>query len=108
MLYLSSWMNLLPVSYTHLDVYKRQGMARVSFSRGEVLAVLVSAAPLPHRRELVALLRERVPGLVGVVENRNDRRTNAILGRDNEVLWGKGTLTEELMGLTFQLSLIHI
>lgn len=82
----------------------RHGMARVSFSRGEVLAVLVSAAPLPHRRELVALLRERVPGLVGVVENRNDRRTNAILGRDNEVLWGKGTLTEELMGLTFQLS----
>lgn len=82
----------------------RHAMARVAPASGQVMAVAVSAGPLPHTEELVARLRSEVPGLVSVIENRNSARTNAVLGQHNRTLWGADYLTEELMGLTFRLS----
>ncbi len=72
---------------------------------GEVLAVLVTAAaPLPHVKELIEMLREAVPHLVGVVQNINERPGNVILGRRQRLLWGQDSLTDRLGSLRFKIS----
>lgn len=73
--------------------------------RGEVLVVLVcTKTDLPYEVELVKILKERVPGLVGVVVNINSQFTNVIMGRDCLVLWGREYLFDGLGELQFRIS----
>ena len=44
-------------------------------------------------------------GIIGVVQNLNERDTNAILGPKTRVLWGKDRLAETVGDLTLNLSL---
>ena len=74
-------------------------------SRGEALVCVVAWGPvLPNGEGLVSALREREPGLVGVVLNVNPADTNVILGPEYHTLWGRDHLEEELCGYTFRLS----
>ncbi len=83
----------------------RHIITRTSFSRGELLLVLVTnGRELPGKEQLVARLVERVEGLVGIVQNINTRRGNAIVGAENLLLWGRDYVEEELGGLRFQVS----
>ncbi|MFY9447224.1 MAG: 23S rRNA (uracil(1939)-C(5))-methyltransferase RlmD [Dethiobacteria bacterium] len=83
----------------------RYVVARTSWSREELILVLVTAGSRLHRsEELVGLLRERLPALKGVVQNINRSRGNYAFGPENRLLFGRDRLTEELLGLTFQLS----
>ena len=54
---------------------------------------------LLNRKSLVDL------GLVGVVRNFNNQKTNTIFGNKTEKLWGQDFLTDRLGDLEFQLSL---
>lgn len=80
----------------------RHAMARAS--EAGVLAVVVTAGPLPHQDALVDLLRQRVPGLIGVVHNRNDADSNVILGPAYVTLWGEARLPVSICGLDFSVS----
>lgn len=81
----------------------RHIMARVAKS-GESMAVIVSSARLPHEKELSALLRAGIPGLVSIYININKRRDNVILGDQCHLLWGQERLQDTLCGFTFDLS----
>ncbi|MCL6451509.1 MAG: 23S rRNA (uracil(1939)-C(5))-methyltransferase RlmD [Acetobacteraceae bacterium] len=84
----------------------RHVVGRVAAATGRVLAGLVTNGPmLPGAGRVVARLRKRVPGLVGVVQNLNPRRTNVILGPSQRVLWGEGWIDDRLGGLSFRVSL---
>jgi len=73
--------------------------------KGEALCcVVVREDALPFWDKLVERLREVVPALVGVVLNVNSKDTNVILGPDYRTLWGRDWLEEELLGLSFRLS----
>ena len=52
----------------------------------------------------MSLLRRAVPDAVGVVLGVNTQPTGAVLGREYRTLWGENTLTDQLCGLTFRLS----
>ena len=80
----------------------RHAMARAS--EAGVLAVVVTAGPLPYQDALVDLLRQRVPGLIGVVHNRNDADSNVILGPAYVTLWGEARLPVSIGGLDFSVS----
>ena len=54
---------------------------------------------LLNRKSLIDL------GIVGVVRNINNHKTNAILGDTTKTLWGQDFLTDRLGDLEFQLSL---
>ena len=69
-----------------------------------LLCVIVNGTKLPHEPELVSLLRRAVPDAVGVVLGVNTQPTGAVLGREYRTLWGENTLTDQLCGLTFRLS----
>ena len=81
-------------------LYMRKG-----FASGQVMVCIVAnAASLRGEERLCELLRESVPGLSGVLLNRNTERTNVVLGKENRVLWGSELLEDTLCGLRFTLS----
>ena len=91
------------------DERTRQGLLRHLYVRtngaGESLVcIFANGRELPHEAELVALLREASPRIVGVVLGVNTQPTGAILGKEYRTLWGTDVLTDELCGLTFRLS----
>ena len=69
-----------------------------------LVCIFANGRELPHEAELVALLREASPRIVGVVLGVNTQPTGAILGKEYRILWGTDVLTDELCGLTFRLS----
>ena len=91
------------------DERTRQGLLRHLYVRtngaGESLVcIFANGRELPHEAELVALLRETSPRIVGVVLGVNTQPTGAILGKEYRTLWGTDVLTDELCDLTFRLS----
>ena len=82
----------------------RHVMSRVSRAGRIMVAVVATACPLPHERELLAMLRAGVPGLASVYVNVNRRGDNVILGLENHLLYGEERLRDTLCGFQFSLS----
>ncbi|MBM3463733.1 MAG: 23S rRNA (uracil(1939)-C(5))-methyltransferase RlmD [Armatimonadetes bacterium] len=73
----------------------RHVIARVSEAHDEALVVVVATREaLPREDEFVAMLRARVPEVVGVMVNENTRRTNVILGPRTRHVWGRDHIVE--------------
>lgn len=89
---------------------KRRGLIRHCLIRlgqhsGQILVCLVTASAIfPARRQLVERLRQRHPEITTLVMNVNSRSTSVVLGQQERVLWGKGTITDRCCGLDFTLS----
>lgn len=82
----------------------RHVMARVSAANGEVMAAIVTKGKLPQKEALIEHLRNRIPGLVSILHNRNDAETNVIFGPEFSTLWGKDRLYDTICGLRFAVS----
>lgn len=79
-------------------------VVRRGFATKDVLLTLVTnGTNLPHREAFVNRLRKRHPELTSIVQNVNDRRTNAILGTRNSTLFGFGIMHDKLLGCTFEI-----
>lgn len=74
---------------------------RSSMSGGLLLVLVANGEELPHADELVSLLRERLPGLAGVVLNVNRSDTNVVMGERCVTLWGRDAIEETLCGISF-------
>lgn len=76
----------------------RHIMARVGTGTGEAMAILVtSIRRFPQGYEFGRRMLEGVPGLVSVVQNVNEERTNIVLGKENRLLAGKPHI-DDVMG----------
>ena len=97
----------------HIDPYNedyrtgiiRHVLIRTSKSTNEVMVVLVSNADtFPGRNNFVKELVKNRPEISTVIQNTNKRDTNVILGESDKVLFGKGFITDEILGLKFNIS----
>ena len=91
------------------DELTHNGLVRHVYVRtnrtGESLVCLIcNGTKLPHLNALIDALQEAVPGMVGLVLSINREKTNVILGKDYQTLWGQDFLYDTLCGLTFKLS----
>lgn len=90
------------------DETRHQGCVRHVVTRttrgGDVMVILVGTGLLPSLAPLLASLREEVAGLRSVQFSPNPERTNVILGKTCQTLWGEDTLVEPLKELSFRLS----
>lgn len=78
---------------------------RTAQATGEMMVcAVVNGRELPHTPELVNALLEKEPHIKSIVLNKNKADTNVILGEQCKTLWGQDTITDELCGLTFQIS----
>ena len=83
----------------------RHVLVRVGHNSGEIMVVLVLASPvMPSKNNFVKALRKEHPEITTVVVNVNDKFTSMVLGEKEQVIYGKGYITDTLCGKTFRIS----
>lgn len=95
---------------TVFDAASGRGVLRhVYLRRGEVsgevlLTLVVGEKVFPAEGELVRVLREAHPEIVGILLNFNSEDTNVILGREYRLLWGRDRIYDTLAGVTLSMT----
>jgi len=85
--------------------YLRHVMVRCGFASGEIMVVLVTVkGDFPSKRSFVNELLRRHPEITTVVHNVNPTETALFLGRDSEILYGEGYISDKLCSLDFRIS----
>ncbi len=83
----------------------RQVMVRVGFSSGQLMVVLVTnGRELPKAEALVAEIREQLPQTVSILQNINNERSNVILGKVTNLLWGEEVIVDAIGDVQFAIS----
>lgn len=78
----------------------RHVLIRYAKTTGQVMVVFVtSSKQFPSRRNIVHALTEKFPQITTIIQNVNARDTSVVLENDCIVLYGKGYITDELLGL---------
>lgn len=78
----------------------RQLVVRQGRATGQVLVHLVTTdEELPRASELVDDLRSLVPGVVSIIQSRNERVGNTSAGHEILVLWGSDYFEEDMGGV---------
>ena len=83
----------------------RHVLIKTSQVTKEVMVVIVVGSEVfPGRSNFVKALTARCKEITTIIQNTNTRTTNAILGDKETVLYGKGYITDILLGLKFKIS----
>ena len=96
-----------------ISVYEEEsgtGLLRhVYLRRGEIsgeilLTIVLNGNALPNSNELVRLVTERYPQIVGVLLNINEKSTNVILGDKYVTLFGRDYIYDTLCGVKLKIT----
>lgn len=82
----------------------RHVLVKRGFQSGQIMVVLVTATPIfPAGRQFIGALLKEHPQITTVIQNISEGRA-LTLGKTSKVLYGSGTIEEQLCGLTFRIS----
>lgn len=82
----------------------RHAVVRAGYATPDLLLTVVTNGPrLPRRDRFLRELERNAPQVTSIVQNINDRRTNAILGYKSVTLAGQGIMHDKLLGCTFEI-----
>ncbi len=85
--------------------FLRHVLVKRGFKSGEVMVVLVGGTNVfPRKKDFVKALLKLHPEITTIIFNINDKKTSLVLGERQEVLYGSGKITEELLGCRFRIS----
>lgn len=85
--------------------FLRHVLVKTGFASKQVMVVLVTASSMfPSNKEFVKELLKRHPDITTIVMNVNNRKTSAVLGNTERVMFGKGYIEDTLCGRIFQIS----
>lgn len=83
----------------------RHIVVRHAAATGERMVVLVTnGRDLPHRDELLGLIREAVPGVTSICQNINTVNSPVVFGDETVTLWGEDVIYDEIAGIRFAIS----
>ncbi|CRH90334.1 tRNA (Uracil-5-)-methyltransferase [Chlamydia trachomatis] len=72
---------------------------------GQIMLVLVTTRPKIFRIEqMMEQIRAEFPQVVSIIQNINDKNTNAIFGPEFRTLYGKDTIEDQMLGNTYEIS----
>ena len=72
---------------------------------GQIMVILVTTRPKIFRVEqLIEQLVKQFPEIVSVMQNINDKNTNAIFGKEWHTLYGQDFITDQMLGNDYQIS----
>ena len=78
---------------------------RFSKITNELLIIYVAKTrKIPFSKQLVRMLLEKYPNIVGIVQNINPKQTNTILGEDEKLLFGRDFLYDKIGDFRFKLN----
>lgn len=96
---------LLPYDERTGRGFLRHVLVKRGFASGQIMVVLVSAGPVfPQKNHFVKALLEKHPEITTVVHNINPAFTSMLLGGQEKVLYGPGTIEDTLCGCVFRIS----
>lgn len=85
--------------------FLRHVLVKVGFETNEVIVVLVTVSPVfPSKANFVKALRAAHPEITTIIQNVNNLDTSVVLGRIENIMYGKGYIEDYLMGQLFQIS----
>ncbi len=85
--------------------FLRHVLVKRGFSSGEVMVVLVGAdSRFPMKNKFTDALLKKHPEITTVIFNINPGKTNLVLGKKEEILFGNGYIEDTLCGCTFRIS----
>ncbi len=80
-------------------------MVRIGIATGEVQVVFITnSVKLPQKNALIREINQRLPQVVSIMQNVQNKKTSVIMGEETIHLWGKEAIEERLNELTFDLS----
>ncbi|WP_163970967.1 23S rRNA (uracil(1939)-C(5))-methyltransferase RlmD [Oceanobacillus halotolerans] len=83
----------------------RHIMVRTGRETKDTMVVIITRTEkLPHQEELVQELTATYPHVKSIIHNINNKRTNVILGRKTNVIWGKEYIYDSIGDIQFAIS----
>lgn len=83
----------------------RHIVTKISFKTQDMMIILVTNThKLPHKEELIEMIRAEMPNVKSIIQNVNDRRTNLVLGEKNKIIYGHGKIIDYIGDLQFKIS----
>lgn len=83
----------------------RHVLIKTSNTTHEVLVVLVTGTEnFPGRNNFIKTIISRHPNIKTIIQNINNRKTSAVMGDKEIILYGKGFITDELLGYKFKIT----
>ena len=104
---------MIIIQKQHISVYDektgkglvRHIMIRTAFQTNQIMCVLViNGNHLPAQEKLIEQITKQYTNIKTIVLNHNKENTNVILGKNNTVIWGNGTIEDILGEYTFTIS----
>ena len=72
---------------------------------GQMMLVFVTTRPKVFRiDQIIAKITETFPNVVSIIQNINDKNTNAIFGKEFRTLFGQDTITDSMLGNDYEIS----
>ena len=72
---------------------------------GQMMLVFVTTKPKVFRiDQVIAKITEAFPSIVSIIQNINDKNTNAIFGKEFRTLYGQDTITDRMLGNDYEIS----
>ena len=68
-----------------------------------MVCLVINGKKFPHKEILIQRLQS-IKGMTSIVLNYNTEKTNVILGKQNQVLWGKECIIDTIGELEFEIS----
>lgn len=85
--------------------FLRHILVRRGFKTNQIMVVLVvSSNVFPGKNNFIDSLLKAHPEITTVVMNINNKKTSAVLGSEEKILYGKGYIEDTLCGCVFQIS----
>ncbi|MEE8807605.1 MAG: 23S rRNA (uracil(1939)-C(5))-methyltransferase RlmD [Lactimicrobium sp.] len=83
----------------------RYGYLRVSHASGDVLLTIVIGSHfLPKEKAFLSIILKKHPEIKTVILNYNHGTDSMVLGPNEKVIYGNGSITDTIDGLTFSIS----
>ncbi len=83
----------------------RHILVKRGFFTNEIMVVLVTATPIfPSKNNFVSALIEKHKEITTIIQSVNKSAENLVLGDNEKILYGKGTIEDVLCGCKFRIS----
>ncbi|MDD6148072.1 MAG: 23S rRNA (uracil(1939)-C(5))-methyltransferase RlmD [Lachnospiraceae bacterium] len=92
-----------PYDEDHGVGFLRHVLVRVA-SSGIMVVLVTGEVTFPGKNNFVKALRKKFPEIETIVQNINNKQTSMVLGERNIILYGKGFVVDDRLGLSFRIS----
>lgn len=83
----------------------RHILIKSAYPTNDLLVVIVTGSSnFPGKANFIKALVARHPKIKTIIQNVNDRKTSAVLGTNESVIYGKGFIIDELLGYKFKIT----